>query len=249
MAGIVPEGMPKVLIPVAGRPFLDFKLASLAAEGVDRVVLLLGHGAERVAEHLAGLARSGGRPHGMEVEIVLDGPVLLGTGGAVRRALPQLGDCFWVTYGDTYLRVPMAEAEATYRHRKRAKRSDADGASGSGDLAGLMTVFANADRWDRSNVRVGDGLVVEYRKGAPQGSFRFIDYGLLLLEAAAFEGWPEDQPFDLAAVLGRLVAERRLAAFEAADRFYEVGSPDGYREAEAFLSSSAPGSILSIADA
>ena len=229
MAGVVAEGMPKVLIPVAGRPFLDFKLASLAAQGVGRVVLLLGHGAERVAEHLAGLP-DGDRPHGMEVEIVLDGPPggpLLGTGGAVRRALPHLGDRFWVTHGDTYLRAPLAEAEAAYAQRP--------------GCAGLMTVFENADRWDRSNVRVEDGLVAEYRKGAPAGTFGHIDYGLLLLEASVFETRPPGQPFDLAEVLAQLVAERRLAAFEVAERFYEVGSPDGYREAEAFLSSPAVG--------
>lgn len=255
MAGVVGEGMPKVLVPVAGRPFLDFKLASLAAQGVDRVVLLLGHGAEHVTEHLAGLP-DGGRPFGMDVQTVLDGPVLLGTGGALRRALPHLGDRFWVTYGDTYLRAPMADAEAAYLrlrasgeargsgHPGDPQRSGTPGEGRQGgldphDLAGLMTVFGNADRWDRSNVRIEGGLVVEYRKGAPPGTFRSIDYGLLLLEAAALEAWPTGEPFDLADVLGRLVAERRLAAFEVTDRFYEVGSPDGYREAEAFLSSSA----------
>ena len=221
MAGVVAEGMPKVLVPVAGRPFLDFKLASLAAQGVDRVVLLLGHGADRVAEYLGG-----GRPFGMEVGIVLDGPELMGTGGAVRRALPHLGDRFWVTYGDTYLRAPMAAAEEAF--------------AGSG-WAGLMTVLENGDAWDRSNVRVESGLIVEYRKGAPAGTFRHIDYGLLLLEAMVFGAWPEGEPFDLAEVLGRLVGERRLGAFEVTERFYEVGSPEGYREAQAFLSSGVAG--------
>ncbi|HEY8202222.1 MAG TPA: NTP transferase domain-containing protein [Actinomycetota bacterium] len=218
MAGVVAEGIPKVLVPVAGRPFLDFKLASLAAQGVDRVVLLLGHGADRVAEYVGG-----GRLFGMEVGIVLDGPELLGTGGAVRRAAPHLGERFWVTYGDTYLRAPMAAAEAAFE--------------GSG-WAGLMTVFENADAWDRSNVRVEHGLVAEYRKGAPAGTFRYIDYGLLLLEAVSFGAWQEGEPFDLAEVLGRLVDQRRLGAFEVAERFYEVGTPAGWEEADAFLSGS-----------
>jgi NDP-sugar pyrophosphorylase family protein len=221
MAGVVGGAMPKVLVPVAGRPFLDFKLESLAAQGVQAVVLLLGHGADRVLEHLAEHP-DGGRPFGMDVATVLDGPQLMGTGGAVRRALLHLGARFWVTYGDTYLRAPMAAAETVF---------DRSGWSG------LMTVLENADAWDRSNCRVEGGLVVEYRKGAPPGIFRHIDYGLLLLEAAALEPWPEGEPFDLADVLARLVADRRLGAFEVTERFYEVGSPEGYRETEAFLRS------------
>jgi NDP-sugar pyrophosphorylase family protein len=215
MARIAGEGMPKVLLPVAERPFLDFKLASLAEQGFERVVLLLGHGADRVIRHVGE-----GHTFGMDVTTIVDGPRLLGTGGAVRRALGHLGERFWVTYGDSYLRAPIAAAEEAF---------DRSG------WAGLMTVLENRDAWDRSNVRIEDGRVVEYRKGAPPGSFTHIDYGLLLLDAGALRPWPDGEPFDLADVLGRLVDAGRLGAFEVAERFYEVGSPEGYREAERFL--------------
>jgi NDP-sugar pyrophosphorylase family protein len=213
--------MPKVLLPVAGRPFLDFKLASLAAAGVERVVLLLGHRAEQVVAHLTRLAPGDGL--GLDVTVRTDGPHLLGTGGAVRRSLDQLGDAFWVTYGDTYLHVPMGEVEERWDQ---------------GGWEGVMTVFENRDAWDRSNVRVEGGRVAEYRKGAPAGTFRHIDYGLLLLGAAAFAPWGEGERFDLADVVARLVERGRLGTFEVADRFYEVGRPEAYEEADRFLTGS-----------
>jgi NDP-sugar pyrophosphorylase family protein len=207
--------LPKALLAVAGRPFIDFKLAQLASGGVMRVVMLLGHGAEAIADHVGD-----GAAYGLHVDIVPDGEVLLGTGGAVRRALPQLGDTFWVTYGDTYLSVPMAEAEEAFR---RAARQ------------GLMTVFRNRDAWDASNVALREGLVAEYRKGAPPGTYEYIDYGMSILTAGAFAPFPPGTTFDLAEVLQSLIAARELAGFEVEERFYEIGSEAGFRETDAHL--------------
>jgi MurNAc alpha-1-phosphate uridylyltransferase len=215
MAGVTGPRLPKAMLPVAGRPFIDYKLSQLAAEGTDRVVLLLGHGAESIADHVGD-----GAAYRLQVEIVLDGDVLLGTGGAVRRALPRLGNAFWVTYGDTLLSVPQAEAEAAYR--------------GSG-RSGLMTVLENHDAGDRSNVSVRGDLVAEYRKGAPPGTFACIDYGMSILAAEAVARFPAGTKFDLSDVLQRLVAEHQLMAFPVTERFHEIGSENGYAETERWL--------------
>ena len=207
--------LPKALLEVAGRPFIDFKLEQLAAEGATRVVMLLGHGAEAIAEHVGD-----GAAYGLAIEILPDGEVLLGTGGAVLRALPQLGDIFWVTYGDTYLSVPMSEVEQTFAHAGRK---------------GLMTVFRNRDAWDASNVALREGLVAEYRKGAPPGTYEYIDYGMSILTAGAFAPFPVGTAFDLGEVLQSLIAAGGLAAFEVAERFYEIGSEAGYLATDAYL--------------
>jgi len=200
---------------VAGRPFIDFKLAQLAAGGVTRAVLLLGHGAEAIADHVGD-----GAAYGLHIDIVPDGEVLLGTGGAVRRSLPQLGEVFWVTYGDTYLSVPMAEVEEAFRRAGRP---------------GLMTVFRNCDAWDASNVALREGLVAEYRKGAAPGTYEYIDYGMSILTAGAFAPFPPGTAFDLAEVLQSLIAAGELAAFGVQERFYEIGSEAGYLATDAYL--------------
>jgi NDP-sugar pyrophosphorylase family protein len=207
--------LPKALLEVAGRPFIDFKLGQLAEEGATRVVMLLGHGAGAIAEHVGD-----GAAYGLDIEILHDGEALLGTGGAVRRALPLLGEAFWVTYGDTFLQVPMAEVEEAFRGCGRQ---------------GLMTVFKNADAWDASNVALREGLVAEYRKGAAPGTYEHIDYGMSILTAQAVAPFPEGTAFDLAAVLQALIAAGELAGFEVAERFYEVGSEAGFQETDRHL--------------
>jgi N-acetyl-alpha-D-muramate 1-phosphate uridylyltransferase len=215
MADLTGTRLPKVLLPVAGRPFIDFKLASLAAEGAERVVLLVGHGGRLIADHVGT-----GERYRLGVTCIFDGPVLLGTGGALRRALDQLGDVFWVTYGDTYLRAPMREIEARFWK----ERSE-----------GLMTVLRNRDRWDRSNVRVDGGVVVEYEKGSSPGTYQHIDYGLAILRKASLEAFPAETPFDVEEVFRRIISRRQMAAFMVTRRFYEIGSPRGHRDTDRFL--------------
>ncbi|MCW3045077.1 MAG: nucleotidyl transferase [Actinobacteria bacterium] len=207
--------LPKALLEVAGRPFIDFKLGQLAEQGATRVVMLLGHGAGAIAEHVGD-----GAAYGLDIEILPDGEALLGTGGAVRRALPLLGDAFWVTYGDTYLQVPMAEVEAAFR---RAGRK------------GLMTVLRNRDAWDPSNVAFREGLVVDYRKGAPPGTYEYIDYGMSILTAGAFAPFAPGTTFDLGEALQSLIAGTELMGFEVAERFYEIGSEGGFQETNGYL--------------
>jgi histidinol-phosphate phosphatase family protein len=201
---------PKALLPVDGRPFIDFKLASLAAAGATDVVLLMGHGAAPLREHVGG-----GEAFGMRVTYVDEGDELLGTGGAIARSLPQLPDTFWVTYGDTLLEVPLQRVETQLR---------------SQDVLGVMTTFENRDRWAPSNVSVAGDLVTAHEKGAPPGTYRWIDYGMLLLRRAAFSGFAPESTFDLGEVLRSLIAQRSLAAFPVTERFHDIGTEEAWRE-------------------
>jgi MurNAc alpha-1-phosphate uridylyltransferase len=216
MAQRTSPALPKAMLPLAGRPFIDLKLEQLAAAGAARIVLLVGHGREAIADHVGD-----GAAFGLSVTSVPDGDVLLGTGGAVRRVLPALGPVFWVTFGDNLLSVPMDTVE---------------GALMPGD-GGIMTVLRNRDAWDLSNVTVDGDRVVEYRKGAPPGTYDYIDYGMSLLRADAFGSFPAGEALDLTAVLQSLIAESRLGAFEVTERFYEIGSEAGYAETEAYARS------------
>jgi NDP-sugar pyrophosphorylase family protein len=209
--------IPKSLVEVAGRPFAEHQLALLRRQGVERVVFCVGH----LGEQLQAVIGDGGR-FGLEVSYSFDGPRLLGTGGALKRARPQLGEDFFVLYGDSYLDCDLAAVQDAFHH--------------SGRL-GLMTVFANADRWDRSNVAFHQGRILRYDKRARTSDMRHIDYGLGVLRAASLEAWPADQPLDLATVYQALLAREQLAGFEVPTRFYEIGSPAGLAETSRYLAS------------
>jgi D-sedoheptulose 7-phosphate isomerase len=100
---------------------------------------------------------------------------------------------------------------------------------------GLMTVLANEDRWDKSNVLFRDGRLLRYDKRAPTPEMRHIDYGVALLRRAALDRVPKDVPYDLADLYRALVEEGRMAGFEVTKRFYEIGSPKGLEETRAYL--------------
>lgn len=208
------ETRPKALLDVAGRPFIFHQLDYLRAQGIRRVVLCIGNLGEMIEE-----AVGDGSAFGLEVLYVADGPRLLGTGGALRQALPLLGDAFFVLYGDSFLPINFSEVEEAY-HR-------------SGRTA-LMTVLENGDRWDKSNARYADGVVVEYNKRQPTPDMRYIDYGLGILDARSIADWPEEI-FDLADLYHDLSTGGQLAGFEARERFYEIGSHSGLKETETYL--------------
>jgi len=214
----VTERIPKALVKVAGRPFIEHQLNLLRRQGYTRIVLCLGYLGEMVERHLGN-----GKQFGVRLDYVFDGPRLLGTGGAVKLALPCLGDAFFVLYGDSYLLCDF----------KRVEHAFLAGASPA-----LMTVFANDNKWDSSNVLFRDGKVVRYDKRNPTPDMRHVDYGLTALNANALDGYAHGVAFDLAELYAALAAEQRLAGFEVTQRFYEVGSPSGLADTEKFMSSS-----------
>ncbi len=210
--------MPKSLVAVAGRPFAVHQLELLQRHDLLQVVFCVGHLGEQIQAELGDGSR-----WGMNLHYSFDGPALLGTGGALRRALPLLGKAFFVMYGDSYLDCDYTAVEHAFR------------ACGKG---GLMTVFQNAGQWDRSNVLFADGRILRYDKHRPTADMQHIDYGLGALQARFLKAYPQDQLLDLATVYQDLVARDQLAGLQVTRRFYEIGSPAGLEETRRFLSTS-----------
>jgi NDP-sugar pyrophosphorylase family protein len=214
--GKTTETIPKALLEVAGKPFVVHQLALLRAHGVTRVVLCVAHLAEQIEAALGD-----GRAYGVEIAYAHDGGMLLGTGGALRQALPLLGERFLVLYGDSYLTCDYGDVARVFQR--------------SGKL-GLMTVYDNRGRYDASNVVYRDGRIVCYDKAVKSPAMTHIDYGLGALRAEALAGYPAELRLDLATVYQDLIARDQLAGYEVAERFYEIGSPAGLEETRALLS-------------
>ncbi|WP_231962348.1 sugar phosphate nucleotidyltransferase [Opitutus sp. GAS368] len=204
-----------MLVEVAGEPFFSHQLRLLKKSGLTHVVLCVGHLGEMIADRYGD-----GAKWGVQIDYSFDGPNLLGTGGALIRALPKLGDAFYVLYGDSYLPID-------YRDVGRAFLV-------SGKL-GLMTVFENREAYDASNVWFEDGRIRLYSKKEKPLQMRHIDYGLGLFRAAAFAGCPRNTVVDLTAVQADLCARGELAGYEVKERFYEIGSPAGLNELDQLL--------------
>jgi len=208
--------LPKSLLTVAGHPFIFHQLDMLRDQHVERVVLCVGH----LGEQIRTVVEAAVTP-GLTVSYSFDGAELLGTGGALRQALPLLGDEFFVLNGDSYLPCSLQQIQAAYR---------------AAGCPALMTVLRNSNRWDRSNVLLRDGKLLAYDKRAPRADMAHIDFGLTVLSRGVFAPYSRAGRFDLADVLHELSLQGRLGVFEVTERFYEIGSRQGLRETEEFLS-------------
>ena len=209
--------IPKSLIPVNGEPFISVQLRLLKSRGIERVVLCLGYLSEKIQEFVGD-----GDAFGLKVDYSWDGPVQLGTAGALRNALPLLGEAFFVVYGDSYLPCDYRAVEEFFIQSGRQ---------------GLMTVFRNEGRFDTSNVEFLEGTIRAYDKRALTPRMRHIDYGLGAFHASVFASLPPG-PCDLATVYQDLLRRGELAGMEMPERFYETGSFEGIQELTAFLAGS-----------
>lgn len=211
----VTQRVPKSLLDVAGKPFVSRQLAYLRDQGIRDVVMCIGHLGDQVQDVVGD-----GGAWDLRVRYSRDGPSLLGTGGALRKALPLLEEQFFVLYGDSFLPVDFAAVARFF--------------TGCGCPA-LMTILKNSDRWDKSNVAYDGGRILRYDKRNPQSDMQYIDYGLGILSKELLVTSPPKEPLDLADVYQALATSGRLAGFEVTERFYEIGSQTGLQETEQYF--------------
>jgi N-acetyl-alpha-D-muramate 1-phosphate uridylyltransferase len=197
-------------VEVGGRPFIEQQLNLLSSHGIQTAIIAAWYKGEMIREFVGNGSR-----FGIQVQYVFDGDNPLGTGGAVRKALPLLNGPFFVLYGDSYLPCAYADIQSHFASHQQS---------------GLMTVYRNEGKWDTSNVEMTNGQILCYDKKNRTERMEFIDYGLGIFKPEVFASLPENQPMDLAEIYQGLVANHDLLAYEVKHRFYEIGSFNGLRE-------------------
>jgi MurNAc alpha-1-phosphate uridylyltransferase len=210
------ERTPKSLLPIAGRPFLFHQLDLLQRAGVERVVLCVGHLGELIEA-----AAGDGRRFGLDIQYSSDADRLLGTGGALKRALPLLGADFFVLNGDSYLPCSFSRLQSAYFAAR---------------MPALMAILRNDNCWDRSNVFFQEGAPLEYDKQSQRSDMTHIDFGVSVFSHTALASYPDNSVLDLADICRDLSVRGQLAACEVSQRFYEIGSLQGIADTEQFLS-------------
>ena len=214
--------LPKILLPVLGRPFVAWLLPRLAECGFREVLLCIGYLGEQVIETVGDGAR-----FGLAIGYSHDGARPLGTAGALRRALPRLHERFVVTYGDSYLRFDYGAPL-----RALARRPE---------MSACMAVYRNRGALAASNVAIVGDRVARYdpRSGAGTPPLEAIDYGATALCRDVIAGLPEGE-LGLGAVQAQLAAAGRMLAHDVPEPFFEIGSPAGLAALETHLQRSAP---------
>jgi NDP-sugar pyrophosphorylase family protein len=202
--------LPKCMLPLEGKPFLEHQLRLLASRGVRDIVLCLGHLGRQVLDYFGD-----GHRFGVRISYAWERQGLLGTAGAIRNAEALLDTEFFVAYGDSYLLLDYA---GIMRHFRAT------------DALGMMVVYRNEGRLEPSNVVLRDGLVAAYDKTTRLPGMVYVNNGLSVLRRRVLKLIPLGIPFSQEDLYRMLIRRRQLLAHETSQRFYEIGSPHGLDE-------------------
>ncbi len=212
--GDLTRNQPKSMVKVKGRPFLEYQLELLKRMKIEDVILCVGQMGEQIEKHFGNGSR-------YEVNIKYSfEDKLLGTAGALKKAESLLNDAFFTMYGDSYLFLDFAAAMRYFTSQNRL---------------GLMTVYKNYNRYDRSNTVVEGNLVKKYSKTGRARGMTYIDYGANIFKKEALRLIPENNFCPLDELFRRLIEMKELLAFEVRERFYEIGSVQGLKEFEEYM--------------
>ncbi len=204
------EKIPKSMIEIGGKPFLEYQLDLLKKNKIFEVVLCIGYKGEKIKKYF-----KGGEGFGVKIKYSSDGKKLLGTGGALKKAEKLLKDPFLVMYGDSYLPFNFQKAIDFFQKNNKL---------------GLMAVYKNENRYEPSNVEVQGILVKAYSKKRKTKKMKYIDYGLSIFKKEVLKYIPKNQFYDLSKLHQLLIKKRQLLAFKVKRRFYQIGTPQGLEE-------------------
>ena len=234
LAALFPD-RPKALVPVAGRPFLEWQLDWLKENSLTRVLLAAGHQADVLERYLAA------RPaDGLELALSRE-PEPRGTGGALKYVEPQLAtNPVLVLNGDSL--APQLDFSTLW---KNSPFFSTQWKKFSGFFHTMEKMFPQcgkifvapiADPGRYGTVEFGaDGLVTSFREKAPVAA-GFVNAGIYLLPRSIIAAIPAGRPVSIETeIFPALAAQRKLVAIPAPPPLLDMGTPDGLARMEGFL--------------
>jgi len=207
--------IPKSMIEINGKPFLEYQIQLLKRNGISEIVLCVGNKANQIRNYF-----KDGASFDVKIKYSSDGKNLMGTGGALKKAEKLLPDIFSVLYGDSYLPFDFRKALAFFKKNNKL---------------GMMTVLKNNDKYGRSNTKMEGNLVKYYSKKHRIENTDLVDYGLSLFRKEALKYLPENRHCDMSVLHKALIKRAQLLAYPVKKRFYEIGSFKGLKEFKYYI--------------
>lgn len=208
------ETVPKPMLPVLGRPFLEHQIDLLERNGIYKFLILAGYLGGVIESHFGSLWHK-------SIEMTYsyeDKP--MGTGGALKIAGAKLEDDFLLLNGDTLLDIDYLAFVREFR------------ATGK---AGLIAAYLNTSQQVPSNLEIaGNGSVLSYTKRHTNG--HHVDAGVIALRKSVLDIIPAGRPSSLEEeVFPNLIASGELNAWPTQTAFFDMGTPAGLKRLEAHL--------------
>lgn len=215
--GTLVKDIPKSMIQIEGKPFLEYQIENLKKHSIKDIILCVGHLSEKIKDYFGN-----GEQFGVNIQYSHDGDKPLGQIGAVKNAESLLEDVFLVMYGDSYLSIDFQKVHSYFTQNNKL---------------GLMVVYKNYDKYDKSNLTIKDNMVTKYGRNGVTKDMIYIDYGVSIFRKKALNLVPKNIFYTTKQFFSDLIKKEELLAFEVKDRFYHIGSPDSLKEFESFIRS------------
>ena len=208
----ITEKIPKPLVSVAGQPFLTWQLKECLRQNYKNILLLVSYLGEQIQSQYGN-----GSSLGLSISYSFEGRPL-GTGGALKNALLELDDSFFILNGDSFLRAPMAEIEKVFDESK----ADA-----------LISTYDNSKPTPvKENIVARDGWITRYHKaGGRENGLELVDSGIYLMKKSVISKIAQEK-FQIEELWPDLIKRKKLFSYAVDERFYDIGTPERLIEFE-----------------
>lgn len=209
------HNVPKPMIPVNEKPFLQYQLNYIRNFGLVEIILLVGYLADQIEEYFGD-----GSKFDMNIQYSIEDHSL-GTGGALKNAQDKLMEDILLLNGDTFLPIDYLEL--------------IDHFHGYNTMA-ILTASNNSEIMAPNNVAIVESnRVVDYNKRDPKG-MTHVDSGALVLKKEILDFFPEGRVCSLEEdIFPELIKRKVLKAFITGERFYDMGTIEGLKLIEGVL--------------
>lgn len=226
--GEMTKDVPKPLVLVKGKPFLEWQIEHLKSHGFKKILLLVGYKADKIKDYFGD-----GKKWGMEIEYSVEKDQM-GTGGALLNARYQLEGDFLLLFGDSFLPVDFEGMLSKLDH--------------STDV--VMAVYNNKENTDVPfNVSLDTNFLVDayYKEGSsqqkPDKVLKYVEAGAYLVRKSILSGVALKYCSFESELLKGIIRMRRVKGWISDERFYDIGTPERLALFERKLSDYFPYSI------
>lgn len=209
--------IPKPMIPVMGKPYLEYQFQYLKRYNITDILLCVGYLGEEIQSYFGD-----GQSRDMSIRYSFEEKPL-GTGGALKNAGNHLDECFYLIYGDSFLPINYSSIE---RHFLEV------------DKAVLMVLYDNSeDTSVPNNVSLDKrGMVTTYEKETRNSYLQYVDAGVLALKKEILDSMPFEKEISLEhEIFPKYIARQECAGYVTHERFYDIGTPERLERFESYL--------------
>jgi len=207
----ISKGGPKCLIKICNKTFLYLQLGEIKRQGIKDIVICCGYKSQMIIDEIK---KKYIKDLNLNIKISTE-KKKLGTGGAILNAYKYLDDCFFVTYGDSWLNVNYKEVGKKFINSKKSS---------------IMTLInVSSVKNHRPNILLKNDKIVSYKKNNNDKSFKYIDYGLIAFKKNIFLNFKKNfvlKKFDLKKIIKGLIKKNELVGHVVKKKFYTIGTPE-----------------------